>query len=119
MRLGCIAIQPAGVEENVSLFVEGINLRTVTKRMSGEESARLLLETYRMDSVTDWNFAWSLTPQAAHLMMNYVSAMVKLSQYDDVSDETKRKLLEKALTISEFHEFERPSMYIKKSLKEL
>jgi hypothetical protein len=99
-------------------FIEGINLRAVKKEMSGEESARLLLETYRMDSATDWNFPWALVPQVTDFMKNYVAAMVRLSTYD-VPDETKRKLLEKALTICEFHEFDRLSMYIKKSLKEL
>jgi hypothetical protein len=70
-----------------------------------------------MDSATDWSYPWSLTPSLRDMMGNYASAMAKLSEYDGLSDETRRKLLEKALSISEFHEIDRLSLYIRRSMK--
>jgi hypothetical protein len=105
------------VGSSPEVFIEGFNQRAVKRGLPTEESARLILETYRMDSATDWNFAWSLQPSVAEMMLNYVSAMIKLSEYEDVSEETKRKLLEKALAICKFHDFDRLAVYIKQSLR--
>jgi tetratricopeptide (TPR) repeat protein len=105
------------VGSSPDLFVEGFNQRAVKRGLTTEESARLILETYRMDSATDWNFAWSLQPSTAEMMLNYVSAMVRLSEYEDISKETRRKLLEKALEISKFHDFTKLTIYVKKSLQ--
>ena len=52
------------------------------------------------------------------MMMNYPTAMIKLSEYDKLDKKTKRNLLEKALTIAEFHEFDRLTIYIRKLLKD-
>ena len=101
------------------LFLEGFNLRTSKKGLTAEDSAKLLLETYRLDSATDWNYAWSLTPSLGEMMTNYVAAMIKLSEYDDLSANTIRKLLKKALTISEFHEIDKLTVYINRSLNNL
>ncbi len=99
------------------LFVEGLNLRTSEEGLSAEESARLLLETYRMDSVTDWNVTWALMTSVSEIMMNYVIAMIKVAKCEDVTKETKLKLLEKALEIAKFHNFERMLLYIEKSIQ--
>ena len=93
--------------------IEGINLRTGPRGLTPEAAARLTIDTYRMDSVTDWNFPWSLTPTLSLLMRNYVSAMVKLAEQDSVEEETRRRLLDEAYGIAEFHDFGRVMSYIK------
>lgn len=84
--------------------MEGINLRAGKKGMSGEESARLFLDTYRLDSATDWDYAWSLKPSVAHLLRNYGSAAVRLIRDDGLKQETKGRLLDKVEAIAEFHD---------------
>jgi len=84
-------------------IVEGINRRASKKGLTGEESARLFLEKYRLDSATDWNFAWDLTPSVSKQIGNYVACMIKIAERDDISPETKRRLLAKALEVAEFH----------------
>jgi hypothetical protein len=100
-------------------IIEGFNLFFSKKGMSTEESSALILDTYRLDSATDWKFPWSLYPQVGRLMQNYVTAMVKLSEQENISAGTRRRLLEKSLEISSFHDFDRLTIYIEKSLKEL
>jgi hypothetical protein len=51
------------------------------------------------------------------MMLNYVSAMIKLSEYEDISKDTRTKLLEKSLEISKFHDFTRLTVYAEKSLR--
>ncbi|MBI4721236.1 MAG: tetratricopeptide repeat protein [Chitinivibrionia bacterium] len=97
--------------------VEGINLRLTGKGLSAEESSRLFFYTYRLDSATDWNYAWSLTPTVAEAMSNYVTAMFNVAQEKELGKETRRRLLEKALEIADFHDFERMAIYIRKALK--
>ena len=105
------------VGSSPEVFIEGFNQRAVKRGLTTEESARLILETYRMDSATDWNFAWSLQPSVSEMMLNYVSAMIKLSEYEDISKDTRTKLLEKSLEISKFHDFTRLTVYAEKSLR--
>jgi hypothetical protein len=92
--------------------VEGLNLRASGKGLSAEESARLFLYTYRLDSATDWAFAWSLVPNVASLMRNYAAAMVNLSEAKGVSRETRTRLLDKASAIAAFHDFDELSRAI-------
>lgn len=105
------------VGSSPKVFIEGFNQRAMKRGLTTEESARLILETYRMDSATDWNFAWSLQPSVSEMMLNYVSAMIKLSEYEDISKDTRTKLLEKSLEISKFHDFTRLTVYAEKSLR--
>jgi len=98
---------------NPKLYIEGLNMRTIEKGLSAEESAKLFLDTYRLDSVTDWNFAWSLVPSVTKLVGNYVTSMIKLAEHKDIKKETKFRLLEKALSIAEFHEMTKMMYYIK------
>ncbi|UCF04014.1 MAG: hypothetical protein JSV33_08645 [bacterium] len=88
-------------------YLEGLNKRSSGKMLSAEESARLFLETYRMDSATDWSYAWELVPSYVDIMTNYVTCMINLAQDKDVSAGTERGLLEKAMEIAEFHEMHR------------
>ncbi len=89
------------------LHLEGINRKAAGKGISTEASARLLLETYRLDSATDWGFAWDLSYNTSRLMSNYVSAMIKLVYEGEPEQITRTRLLAKAKTIAEFHENER------------
>lgn len=93
--------------------MEGINLRTGPKGLTSEAAGRLVIDTYRMDSVTDWNFAWSLKPSLSLLMRNYVSAMVRLAEQDGVTDATRGRLLDEAYNIADFHDYGRVLSYIK------
>ena len=95
------------------LTTEGLNKRSSEKGLTAEESGRLFLETYRLDSATDWNFAWSLVPSVSTLLGNYVWCIIKLAEQDQVSVDTKRRLLGKALGIATFHDMTRASQKIK------
>lgn len=85
------------------LHIEGINFRTTKKGLSAEESARLFLNTYRLDSATDWNFPWPLVPAVSHLLSNYVIAMVRLAHEGELKSETKLRILDRAAAIADFH----------------
>lgn len=89
------------------MIIEGINLRVAKKGTGPEESARLFFEKYRLDSATDWDFAWSLAPKVSQLMKNYVSGMIKSSLQDGITVTTKKRLLDKALEIARFHKMAR------------
>jgi tetratricopeptide (TPR) repeat protein len=96
------------------LVIDGMNLRSSKEGLSAEESALLFLDAYRLDSATDWNYAWDLYPNAAGLMTNYVSCMVRIvSERGGLSSETQRKLLAKGLEIAEFHNIDRLISWIK------
>jgi len=83
--------------------IEGLNRRTSRKGLTDEESARLFLEKYRLDSATDWNFPWDLKPSLSGLMKNYAACMIKIAEQDDVHPETRLRLLDKAMDIASFH----------------
>jgi hypothetical protein len=89
------------------LTVEGINLRSTKDGLSAEESARLFLDTYRLDSATDWTIAWDLTPSLGRMMINSVTGMVRIAMNDELSAATKRELIDKAMEIAEFHDMTR------------
>jgi hypothetical protein len=95
------------------LTLEGLSFRSSKKGLTAEESARLVLDTYRLDSATDWSFAWDLVPTVSLLMRNYVGCMCNLAQLDGVSSETKRRLLDKASEIATFHEMDEMTRYIR------
>jgi tetratricopeptide (TPR) repeat protein len=82
---------------------EGLSLRAAGKGLTPEETARLILERYRLDSATDWDFAWDLAPETSFCMANYVGSMVRLAQQDRMPTEFKCRLLGRAATIAEFH----------------
>lgn len=99
--------------------LEGLDLRVAGKgkEMGAEKSAKLFLDSYRLDSATDWNFAWSVFPTVGKLMQNYVVAMIKLAQEKGVDKETRSLLLERAAAIADFHEMDRWSITIEKLQK--
>lgn len=97
--------------------VEGVNLRAAGKGLSVEESARLFLDTYRLDSATDWSVPWSLAPNEAMLLTNYVAAMITLAEEKGIKEATRDPLLEEASRIAKFHEMDRMSMIIEKLQK--
>lgn len=99
------------------LKVEGLNLRSMKEGLDADQSARLFLDTYRLDSATDWTIAWDLTPALARMMSNYVSSMVRIAMDDALSAGTKRELLDKAMEIAQFHDLTR-LIYILKKLEE-
>jgi hypothetical protein len=99
------------------LTEEGLNLRSTTTGLDADQSARLFLDTYRLDSATDWTIAWDLTPALARMMSNYVSSMVRIAMDDALSAGTKRELLDKAMEIAQFHDLTR-LIYILKKLEE-
>ena len=51
---------------------EGLSIRASGKGLTPEEAARVVLEQYRLDSATDWDFAWDLTPDLSNMTANYV-----------------------------------------------
>jgi hypothetical protein len=98
--------------------LEGMNLCPGKRSMSAEESARLFLDTYRLDSATDWSFPWTLEPQVVRILENYVSAMIRLAEEKGVSKATRAQLLDKGAAIAHFHDFDRLSIYIGKLKKQ-
>jgi tetratricopeptide (TPR) repeat protein len=82
---------------------EGLSWRVAGKGLTTEEAARLVLERYRLDSATDWDFPWDLTPDLSFTMVNYVHSMVRLAERDGVSADSKCRLLNRASAIAEFH----------------
>ena len=86
------------------MVVEGLCRRAVGKGLTPEEVARLILERYRLDSATDWDFAWDLAPTVSGLMANYAGSMVALAERDGVPADLKCRLLGKAAAIAEFHD---------------
>jgi len=100
------------------LILEGISKRPTGKGLSFEESARLFLDTYRMDSATDWSIPWDLMPSISNLMNNYLACMVRLAEEKELRADTRRLLLEKALEIAEFHENPRMEDRIRLMLEE-
>jgi hypothetical protein len=83
---------------------EGLSWRVAGKGLTAEEAARLVLERFRLDSATDWDFAWALTPEVSEfIMVNYVHSMIRLAQRGGVSADLKCRLLGRAAAIAEFH----------------
>jgi tetratricopeptide (TPR) repeat protein len=92
---------------------EGLNNRVGAAGLKNEDVARMILETYRLDSATDWTEPWALAPSEARLMGNYVVAMAKLTQSKDVAKETRARLLERAGAIADFHDLTVWSTFIR------
>jgi hypothetical protein len=88
------------------LTLEGLSYRSSKQGLTPEESARLFLDKYRLDSATDWGFAWDIVPSVSKMMQNYVACMFNLARLDGVSRETRRRLLDKASEIAAFHEMD-------------
>jgi len=83
---------------------EGLSWRVAGKGLSAEEAARLVLERFRLDSATDWDFAWDLAPELSSLTMtNYVNSMMRLVGRGGVSADSRCRLLHRAAAIAEFH----------------
>ena len=95
------------------LYIEGMNFRTSARGLSAEESARLFLDTYRLDSATDWSYAWSLMPKVSQLVGNYAASMIKLAEAEGLTAQSRLSLLDKASDIAEFHDLTEMSYYIK------
>ena len=102
-----------GFRRDPEWHLEGINLRAEENGLSAEESARLILDTYRLDSATDWSFSWALKPNLSLMMSNYAASMATLAAADGVSKETRRHLLAKASAIAEFHDLANMSQYVR------
>jgi len=100
------------------LAVEGMNRCSPDNYLSAEESAHLFLYRYRLDSATDWNFAWDLTPGVSNMMQNYVVCMIKTAEQDDILPDTKRRLLDLALEIARFHNMSNAEQKIKLMLEQ-
>lgn len=88
------------------LEIEGLSWPCSGRNLGPEESARLFLEKYRMDSATDWIFPWELFPTARRLARNYVVSLMKIAEGDNLRAETRRALLAKAKEIAQFHRME-------------
>lgn len=84
--------------------LEGINLRVGGRHLDVHDTADLFLSRYRLDSATDWTYAWSLVPAVRTMMRNYVAAMARLAADGDLADATRGALLDLAQSIATFHE---------------
>ena len=100
VMIGALGFEP-------DLVLDGVGWRSYKKGRSPEASAGLFLDTYRLDSATDWSFAWDLVPNVAKMMKNYVACAIKLSRDEGVSNVTKERLLDQASEIATFHKMER------------
>jgi Tfp pilus assembly protein PilF len=98
--------------------IEGINMRASGKGLTAEESANLFLDRYRLDSATDWGFAWSLVPSVSRLLSNYPASMIKLAEREGILETTKKRLLDRAAMIADFHDLTHMSYYIKAMQKQ-
>jgi tetratricopeptide (TPR) repeat protein len=101
------SVNPNAPAYPAEMSVEGVNLRSAKGGMTPEESARLLMYTYRMDSATDWTTAWDLMPSVVRMLSNYVICAVRLAGEDGLGDDTRKELLEWALEIAEHHDMDR------------
>ncbi|MDH3214790.1 MAG: hypothetical protein OEN01_00695 [Candidatus Krumholzibacteria bacterium] len=99
-----VAIGALGFEPD--LVLDGVGWRSYKKGRSPEASAVLFLGTYRLDSATDWSFAWDLVPNVSRMMKNYVACAIQLAQDAGVSNATKERLLDQASEIATFHDME-------------
>jgi hypothetical protein len=102
---------------SLDLVTDGLTQRSAKKGLTRDEAAALFLETYRLDSATDWNFAWDLVPSVSHLLSNYVISIIHIAQDASVSEEKRSKLLAKAMEIAEFHDMERLAITVKSMQK--
>ncbi|MEJ2722086.1 MAG: hypothetical protein P8181_13255 [bacterium] len=98
---------------DTELTPDGLNLRSMTEGLTPEASARLFVDTYRLDSATDWDVAWDLFPNLGRMMSNYVTSMVRIAMEKGLEPDTKRLLLAKAAAIAEFHDMTRLNGIIK------
>jgi len=87
--------------------LDGMSFRASGDARGPEVIAQALLSKARLDSATDWSFAWSLHPSLVPLMGNYVNAMIRLASMGGLSDGTWEALLEKAEGIAAFHDLDR------------
>jgi tetratricopeptide (TPR) repeat protein len=99
------------------LVCDGLTQRSSKTGLTANEVAALFLETYRLDSATDWNFAWDLVPGVSHLLSNYVISIYHITEDNSLSKENRTKLLAKAMEIAEFHDMERLSIIINRSMQ--
>lgn len=111
-----VPLHDLGFEPDVTL--EGLSYRASKKGLTPEESARLVLEKYRLDSATDWGFAWDIAPTVSKMMWNYGACMVNLAKEKGVSGDTRKRLLEKASEIVEFHGMDATMLRYIESLRE-
>jgi len=103
---------------NVKTTTEGLCWRATGKGLTSEEAARLVLERYRLDSATDWSFAWDLAPTVSRMIAwCCVASLCDLALRDGVSRGMKCRLLEKASAIAEFHKLEPQGQNVKALLK--
>jgi tetratricopeptide (TPR) repeat protein len=94
------------------LVPEGLTQRSSKKGLTADEAADLFLETYRLDSATDWNYAWDLKTSISHLLSNYVISVLHIAKDGSMSRENRTKLLDKAMEIAEFHDMERLAIIV-------
>lgn len=97
------------------LVLDGLGWRSYKKGRSPQSSATLLLDTYRLDSATDWSFGWDVAPNVAKMMKNYVACAIQLAQDSGVDGATKERLLDKASEIATFHHMEQMLTLIESS----
>ncbi len=84
--------------------IEGMNFRASGKGLAPEAAARLFLDTYRLDSATDWTVPWSLAPGEAQLIGNDVVAMIRTARQMGVQKATRSQILDRAMAIAGFHD---------------
>ena len=102
----------SGAFHQPETHIEGINLRTSTDGLTPDASARLFLEEYRLDSATDWTYPWSVAPNVAKLVRNYVAAMTKLVEKGELSEPTRARLIARASSIASFHDWKTMKTYL-------
>lgn len=99
------------------MVCDGLTQRSSKTGLTTDEAAAMFLETYRLDSATDWNFAWDLYPGVSHLLSNNVISMIHIAEDGSLSKDKRVKLLAKAMEIAEFHDLERLSIIVRSMQK--
>jgi hypothetical protein len=106
------------IDLDLKPVTEGLCRRAGGKGIATDEAARLVLERYRLDSATDWDFAWDLAPTVSNIIgVNYVASLGDLALRDGVSHDMRCKLLDKAAAIAEFHKLDAQAQNVKALLK--
>jgi hypothetical protein len=111
-----VSVPVENIGLSTTMVPEGLCWKAAGRGLSPNEAARVVLERYRLDSATDWDFAWDLVPEISGMMGNYVGAMVNLAEREGVARDLQCRLLEKAEAIAEFHNF-RTKAHVKALLK--
>jgi len=91
--------------DKLDLQSDGLNDRVIKagEKTPPDQSVRLFLEVYRLDSATDWSFPWDLYPALREMTANYVLSMLESVKQNAYDLSVRQKILDRAMAIAKFH----------------